>query len=40
MAYIFGLKQVTKMGLSLLHLPLTATSIRVNKSGDTKTVST
>jgi len=31
MAYIFGLKQAMKMGLSLLHSPLTATSIRVNK---------
>ena len=31
MAYIFGLKQGTKMGLSLLHSPLTATSITVNK---------
>ena len=27
MAYIFGQKQATKMGLSLLHSPLTATSI-------------
>ena len=35
MAYIFGLKQATKMGLSLLHSPLTATSIRVNKSSGT-----
>ena len=32
MAYIFGLKQAMKMGLSLLHSPLTATSIRLNKS--------
>ena len=32
MAYIFGLKQATKMGLSLLHSPLTATSIMVNMS--------
>ena len=31
MAYIFGLKQATKMGLNLLHLPLTATSIRENQ---------
>ena len=31
MVYIFELKQATKMGLSLLHSPLTATSIRVNK---------
>ena len=30
MVYIFGLKQATKMGLSLLHPPLAATSIRVN----------
>ena len=35
MAYIFGLKQATKMGLSLLHSPLTATSIMVNKSSGT-----
>ena len=35
MAYIFGLKQATKMGLSLLHSPLTALSIRVNKSSCT-----
>ena len=35
MAYISGLKQATKMGLSLLHSPLTATSIRVNKSSGT-----
>ena len=35
MAYIFGLKQATKMGLSLLHSPLTATSIAVNKSSGT-----
>ena len=32
MAYISGLKQATKMELSLLHSPLTATSITVNKS--------
>ena len=32
MAYIFGLNKATKMGLSLLHPPSTATSIRVNKS--------
>ena len=32
MAYTFELKQATKMGLSLLHSPLTAISIRVNKS--------
>ena len=32
MAYIFGLKPATKMRLSLLHSPLTATSITVNKS--------
>jgi len=31
MAYIFELKQATKMGLDLLHSPLTATSSRVNK---------
>ena len=31
MAYIFGLKQATKMGLNLLHSPLTAIPIRVNK---------
>jgi len=30
--YVCGLKQATKMGLSLLHSPLTATSIWVNKS--------
>jgi len=35
MAYIFGLKQATKMGFSLLHSPLTATSITVNKSSGT-----
>ena len=35
MAYIFGLKPATKMGLSLLHSLLTATSIRVNKSSCT-----
>jgi len=35
MAYIFGLKQATKMGLSLLHSPLIATSIMVNKSSGT-----
>ena len=35
MAYIFGLKQATKMGLSLLYSPLTATSIRVNKFSGT-----
>ena len=35
MAYIFGLKQATKMGLNLLHSPLTATSITVNKSSGT-----
>ena len=35
MAYIFGQKQATKMGLSLLHSPLTATSIRANKSSAT-----
>ena len=35
MAYIFGLKQAIKMVLSLLHSPLTATSIRVNKSSFT-----
>ena len=35
MAYIFGLKQATKMRLSLLHSPLTTTSIRVNKSSGT-----
>ena len=35
MAYIFGLKQATKMGLSLLHSPLTATSITVKKSSGT-----
>ena len=35
MAYIFGLKQATKMELSLLHSPLTATSIMVNKSSGT-----
>jgi len=35
MAYIFELKQAKKMGLSLLHSPLTATSITVNKSSDT-----
>ena len=34
MVYIFELKQATctKMGLSLLHSSLTATSIKVNKS--------
>ena len=35
MAHIFGLKQATKMGLSLLHSPLTAISITVNKSSGT-----
>ena len=35
MAYIFGLKQAMKMGLSLLHSPLTTTSIRVNRSSGT-----
>jgi len=35
MAYIFGLKQATKMGLNLLRSPLTATSIRVNKFSST-----
>jgi len=35
MAYIFGLKQATKLVLSLLHSPLTTTSIRVNKSSCT-----
>ena len=48
MAYIFGLKQATKMGLSLLHSPLTVTFIRVNNYvfwywsvlADTNTVST
>ena len=35
MAFIFGLKQAIKMGLSLLHSPLTATSITVNKSSCT-----
>ena len=35
MAYIFGLKQATKMGQSLLHSPLTATSIMVNKFSGT-----
>ena len=35
MAYIFGLKQATKMGLSLLYPPLTATSITVNKPSGT-----
>ena len=35
MAYIFGLKQANKMGLSLLHSPLTATSIRAFKSSGT-----
>ena len=35
MAYICELKQATKMGLGLLHSPLTATSIRVNKSSGT-----
>jgi len=35
MAYICGLKQAKKMRLSLLHSPLTATSIRVNKSTGT-----
>ena len=34
MAYIFGLKQAMKM-VSLLYSPLTATSIRVNKSSCT-----
>ena len=32
MVYIFGQKQAAKMGLSLLYSPLTATSIKVNKS--------
>ena len=32
MAYIFGLKQATMMGLSLLHSPLTATSDKVDNS--------
>ena len=32
MAYTFGLKQATKIVLSLLHSPLNATSITVNKS--------
>ena len=35
MAYIFGLKQAKRMGLSLLHSSLTATFIRVNKSSCT-----
>jgi len=35
MAYIFGLKQATKIGLSLLHSPSTAASITVNKSSGT-----
>jgi len=35
MAYIFGLKRATKMGLNLLHSPITATSITVNKSSGT-----
>ena len=35
MAYIFGLKEAMKMGLSLVHLPLTAISITVNKSSGT-----
>ena len=35
MAYIFGLIQATKMGLSLLHSPLTVTSITVNKASGT-----
>jgi len=35
MAYIFGLKQATKMELSLLYSQLTATYIRVNKFSGT-----
>ena len=35
MVYIFGLKQATKMGLILLHLPLTITFITINKSSGT-----
>ena len=35
MAYICGLKQAMKLGHSLLHSPLTATSITVNKSSGT-----
>jgi len=35
MAYIFGMKQATKMRLSLLHSALTATSFKVNKSSGT-----
>jgi len=35
MTYICGLKQATKMGLSLLHSPLTATSVRVKKTSGT-----
>ena len=35
MAYICGPKQAMKMELSLLHSPLTATSIKANKSTGT-----
>jgi len=35
MAYIYGVKQATKMGLCLLQSSSTATSITVNKSPGT-----